>query len=453
MKIYKYITLQLLLCCLVFTGCDKYLDITPKGKRLLTTTADYDLWLNDESVVFGLSPVNNLLNFLGDNVDMVSITLPPAQEHELIYTWASQFSTDLNASPAFWGEHYSRINHFNTVLVGIDDAIGGTLVQKKALKAEALLGRSLEYFHLVNEYGKFYDSTTASEDLAVPFVTSNDVTQVVPERSTVAEIHKHIIDDLNAAIPELPADNSANRFRGSKAAAYSVLARVYFYAGNYTDAQKNAALALEYSKAAMIDFNGIIPASNLISVHPDVIYGRMVIGNALPTLEFMRSFAGNDLRVRKLYVSGDGYNFTNRNATQFFPAAVTPSFTYANSGTSVQEMKLIIAECAARSNDLTTALQQLDEVRKNRFAAASYSPFTSNNQEDVLQEVLKERSHELPFTGLRWLDMRRLDKENRVGTVHRYDAQGNIIATLEPHSEKYTLQIPVQVLTYNPGMK
>jgi hypothetical protein len=384
---------------------------------------------------------------------MVNIALPPVQAHELIYTWASQFSTDLNASPAFWGEHYSRINHFNTVLVGIDDAIGGTLVQKKGLKAEALLGRALEYFHLVNEYGKPYDSTTASQDLAVPFVTSNDVTQIVPARSSVAEIHKHIIDDLNAAIPDLSADNSANRFRGSKASAYSILARVYFYARNYTDALKNAELALEHTKAAMIDFNGTIPASNLISVHPDVIYGRMVIGSSIPSLDFMRSFAGNDLRVRKLYYSLDGYTFTQRGATQFFPAYVTPSFTYANTGTSVQEMKLIIAECAARSNDLTTALQQLDEVRKNRFAAASYVPFQSNNQAEVLDEVLTERSHELPFTGLRWLDMRRLDKENRIGTVHRYDAQGNIIAALEPHSDRYTLQIPVQVLTYNPGMK
>ncbi|WP_127131240.1 RagB/SusD family nutrient uptake outer membrane protein [Pseudoflavitalea rhizosphaerae] len=453
MKYAKYISIQLLLFCLVFAGCDKYLDVTPKGKRLLTTTADYDLWLNDESVIYGLSPVNNLLNFLGDNVDMVNIALPPVKEHELIYTWASQFSTDLNASPAFWGEHYSKINHFNTVLVGIDDATGGTIVQKRTLKAEALLGRALEYFHLVNEYGKLYDSTTASQDLAVPFVTSNDVTQIVPARITVAEMHKQIIDDLNAAIPDLPADNSANRFRGSKAAAYSVLARVYFYAGNYTDAQKNAALALQYSNAVMINFNGTIPASNLISVHPDVIYGRMVIGSSIPTLDFLRSFAGNDLRVRKLYYSRDGYSFTERGATQFFPAYVTPSFTYANSGTSVQEMKLIIAECAARSNDLTTALQQLDEVRMNRFAAASYVPFQSGNQEEVLNEVLKERSHELPFTGLRWLDMRRLNKENRMGTVNRYDAQGNIITSLEPHSDRYTLQIPVQVLTYNPGMK
>jgi hypothetical protein len=116
-------------------------------------------------------------------------------------------------------------------------------------------------------------------------------------------------------------------------------------------------------------------------------------------------------------------------------------------------MKLIIAESAARGHDLTTALQQLDDIRKDRFDAGNYIPYQSTNQDSVLQKVLEERNHELPFSGLRWFDMRRLDKEGRMGTVHRYDAQGNIIATLAPHSNSYTLQIPVQVLKYNPGMK
>lgn len=453
MKKYKYNITLLLVLCLAFVGCDKYLDITPKGKRLLTTTADYDQWLNDESLVLGLAQPFCTFNYLGDNVDLVNIATPPVQAHELIYTWASQFSFDLNIAPAFWGEHYAKINQFNTVLSGIDAATGGTNVQRRMLKAEALLGRALEYFYLVNEYGKPYDSTTADKDPGVPFVTSNDVTQEVPGRSPVAVIYKHIIDDINAAIPDLPADNTANRFRGSKASAYSLLARVYFYAGNYTDAEKNAALALEQSNAVMIDFNGAIPAANLISVHPDVIYGRMVIGQMPATLDFMRSFASNDLRVRKLYYSTDGYTFNTRGATLFFPAAVNPIFQYTNTGTSVQEMKLIIAECAARRNELTVALQQLDEVRKNRFATASYVPFQSNDQETVLQEVLKERGHELPYSGLRWFDMRRLDMDNRMQAINRYDARGNIIATLEPHSNRYTLQIPVQVLSYNPGMQ
>ncbi|WP_158800446.1 RagB/SusD family nutrient uptake outer membrane protein [Pedobacter sp. L105] len=453
MKSYKYTFVLVIFCSMVFAACNKYLDIKPKGTTLLTTVTDYDQWLNNTYLVQGIGFPTCTFNFLGDNVDNVGISNPPTQPTELIYTWALQFSPNLSISPAFWGEHYAKINLFNTVLLGIDAATGGTDSQKRSLKAEALLGRAMEYFYLVNEYSLPFDSTTAGKDLAIPFVTSNDVSQIVPPRGTVAETYGHIIADLNSAIPNLPLDNSTNRYRGSTAAAYSLLARTYFYARDYTDASKYATLALSNSKAVMINFNSTFPASGLTSVQPDVIYGRIALGQSTPTLSFMRSFDANDLRVKKLFTSTDGYTFTSRGATLFIPAYVSLYLQYVNTGTSVQEMKLIIAECAARRNDLTTALQQLDDIRKTRFAIASYVPYQSNVQEDVLQEVLKERSHELPFCGLRWFDMRRLDKENRMGTVYRYDAQGNTISTLLPHSNRYTLQIPVQVLNFNPGMQ
>lgn len=453
MKFYKYIILQLLFCSVMLVGCDKYLNIEPKGKTLLTNVKDYDQWLNDPLLSYGVAPPFCTLNYFADNVDIVSVTNPPVNVGELMYVWAAQFSPDLNAAPLLWGEHYAKINQFNTVLLGIDKAEAGTNSQKRGLKAEALLGRALEYFYLVNEYGKPYDPVTAGTDLAVPFVTSNDVTQTVPPRSTIAEIYKHIIEDINTALPDLPLDNSANRFRGSLASGYSLLARVYFYMGDYTNARKQAELALSNSKAVMIDFNGTLPATNLTSIQPDVIYGRYTTSNTPASLDFMRSFATNDLRVRMLYFSTDGYRFVTRGGTVYVPTNTTPVLANANTGTSVQEMKLIVAESAARSNDLSTALQQLDELRKNRFAKASYVRYQSAVQEEVFQEVLKERAHELSFCGLRWFDMRRLDRENRMGIVTRYDAQGNVIATLAPHSVRYTLQVPNQVLVFNPGMQ
>lgn len=450
MKKYKYI---IVLTILALTGCDKYLDVTPKGKTLLKTVANYDQWLNDPNLTYGISQPSCTINFLGDNIDVPTVTVPPTSASELVYTWAPQYSLDLNVPPLFWGSHYANINQFNTVLIGIDNATGGTNGQRKSLKAEALLGRALEYFYLINEYGKEYDSATADKDLAVPFVTSNDVTQTVPPRGTISELYKHIIDDLNAAIPDLPLDNSGNRYRGSVASAYSVLARVYFYAGDYADARKNAELALQNTKATMLDFNGTLPTASLITTQQDVIYGRYVIGNNSPApLDFMRSYASSDLRVRKLYSSTDGYTFAIRGSTSYIPAYVTPGLTNVNTGTSVQEMKLIIAEGAARNNDLSTALKQLDDIRKARFATASYVPYQSTDRDSVLQTVLIERSHELPYCGLRWFDMRRLDKDNRMDTVYRYDGKGNILATLPPHSSRYTLQIPVQVLSFNPGM-
>jgi hypothetical protein len=445
----KYLFLSTAIGCLLLAGCDKYLGVAPKGVTLLTTTTNYDQWLNNPSLITGIGAT---LDLLSDNVDVPTVSNPPTQVSELIYEWQPQYSTDINAAPVFWGTHYANINLFNTVISGVDQATGGTADQIKSLKAEALLGRAFEYFYLLNEYGNAYDSTTAKTDLAVPFVTSNDVSQTLPPRSTIAALCDQIISDVNAAIPGLPVDNSKNRFRGSVAAGYSVLARIYFYARDYADAEKNAELALQNTAASMLDLNGTLPTTSFVTVQQDVIYGRQVLGDETVSLPFMRTFANNDLRVQHFYISSDGYTYMVRGATLFIPVYLTPGLEYVNTGTSVQEMKLIVAECAARANDLPTALQQLDGVRKYRFATASYQPYQSGNPDSVLQQVLLERNHELPFSNLRWFDMRRLDKENRMDTVYRYDAQGNVIATLPPHGDRYTLQIPVQELKFNPGM-
>lgn len=453
MKKFKYIAAQLLLCCLIFSGCDKYLGIEPKGRQLLKTTGDFDLWLNSARLT-SENASENITNLMTDNIDIANIGNPPATLAELVYTWAPQFTTDVAAPTNLWGEHYQRINLFNTVLLGIDAAAGGTPSQKKSLKAEALLGRAYSYFYLVNEYGKPYQTATAATDLAVPYITSDDVSQKVPARSTVAEIYQHIIDDVNTAIPDLPVDNSNARFRGSKAAAYSVLARVFLYRREYTEARRYAELALANTRATMIDYTNStsFPTTTNVVSHPDVIYGRATATFGLSlSAEFKSTFSGNDARRTILYT-----NFANpaRGVTLYFAAAVTPVFQLTNSGTSVQEMRLIAAEGAARANDLTSALANLNEVRRNRYTGTPLNSrdFNSAIQNEVLDEVLAERRRELSFHSLRWFDMRRLDMENRMPAVTRTNAQNVVIATLEPKSSKYTLQIPIQVTAFNPDM-
>jgi hypothetical protein len=453
MKKFKYIAAQLLLCCMVLSGCDKYLDIEPKGKQLLKTTNDFDLWLNS-TVLTSETNADNIMNYMTDNIDLQNVNTPPTTFAELIYTWAPQFTTDVSAATYLWGEHYRRISLFNTVLLGIDAAEGGTASQKSSIKAEALLGRAHSYFYLVNEYAKPYNAATAATDLAVPYITSDDVSQKTPARSTAAEIYQHIIDDINLAIPNLPADNSNARFRGSKAAAYSVLARIYLYRREYTEAQRYAELALSNTRATMIDYTtaATFPTTTNVVSHPDVIYGRASVAAGLPlSAELKNMFAINDARKTVLYYNWAG---TTRGATLFYAAAVTPAFQLTNSGTTVQEMRLIAAEGAARSNNLATALANLNEVRRNRYTGTPVTSrdFSSTSQDVVLTEVLAERRRELPFHGLRWFDMRRFDMENRMSVVTRTNAQNTVVAILEPHSSKYTLQVPIQVLAFNPDM-
>lgn len=113
---YSYTLLFLILGCSVFTGCDKYLDIQPKGKTLLSTVNDYDQWLNAPSLANSFGAPFGYTNFMTDNVDFVNAATPPTTPQELLYTWSLQFTSDVVSAPVLWGEHYAHINHYNTVV-------------------------------------------------------------------------------------------------------------------------------------------------------------------------------------------------------------------------------------------------------------------------------------------------------------------------------------------------
>jgi hypothetical protein len=221
---------------------------------------------------------------------------------------------------------------------------------------------------------------------------------------------------------------------------------------NYSQAQKYAEMALENGPNTIIDYNTITVANPLPKylASSEVIYGRIsasVGAQYVPTQAFLLSFDQNDLRL-KLYYTGLG-NYSFPRGTTTFISYGNGYANYQSWGPTVAEMRLIVAECTARANDLPTALQQLDDVRKNRIAKSAYQPYQSAVQQDVLQQVLSERTFEFAYTGMRWFDMRRLNAEGLMTTVNRYDANNKVIASLAPNSPRYTLQIPLQVMFYH----
>ena len=461
MKIkYELIATAAVLTILLMTSCNKFLDVKPKGKQLLVTVSDYNLWLNSPNLTYENDAYNTY--FFSDLVDRYPFTLTSTAVADLEYQWAPQFN-DKVTTPAVWSGIYANIYYYNVVINGIDKATDGSQSQKNALKGEALLGRALEYFYLGNLYGKVYNPATANQDLAVPFVTSSDIVDKTPPRSTEKELYSSIIADLNQAIAYLPPDNASNRYRGSVSAAYSVLARIYFYMADYSNAQKYALLALAAPSVTMLDYNtGVTsptayPKWPLLSTRKDAIYARGAADRSYAaytriTLAFANSFAPGDLRG--YFIKDYGLPTLSSNPAR---GSVMYCFSIDNAGncnigTSAAEMKLIIAEAAARSGDLTTALNQLDDVRKNRFTPAQYAKFQSNDQAAVLQKILDERVFELPFAGLRWFDMRRLNAEGKMPVVYRYDNTGAVFATLKKNDPRYVLQIPLNVLSFNPDM-
>src|SRR5690606_25567410 len=122
-----------LLLLLLLASCENYLDIQPKGVRLLQSVDDYELWMNTNLIA---QSIPNQLFLLADNVDLANIPNPPSSVNDLVYTWSQQFSPETNTQPVIWKDFYTCIYYFNTVLEGIDQATGGTTETKKSLKAE-----------------------------------------------------------------------------------------------------------------------------------------------------------------------------------------------------------------------------------------------------------------------------------------------------------------------------
>lgn len=432
----------------ILTSCNEYLDIEPKGKRLLETVDDYDLWLDNQ--VLHQSAIYEL-TYLADTRDYPTITDVLDNTSLLAYTWQEELTTTPLESAPIWDDAYSVIYYYNAVVAGVESATGGTDAQRQSLKAEALMGRALLYLDLVNLYGKSYNESTAATDLSVPFVTSVDITDETPGRSTVQQMYEYIIHDLTNALPYLPDDNSSNRFRASIAAGYALLARTYLYMGNYELAAENAQLAMDNGPNVVFEDG----TSNIkdIKIRPDAIFSRLggtgYYASIIPTTDLLQAYDVSDQRLPVHYKNLGDYTFTTRGKTTYSPyGTVTNAKSYPNWGISVSEVRLILAESYARLNQLEVACDQLDSLRNKRFLD-DYVRFDSDDQEEVIQKVLLERLLEFPFNGLRWFDMRRLAAEGRMPTVNRYYASGDVIATLPPDGNRYVLKIPDLVLSYN----
>jgi tetratricopeptide (TPR) repeat protein len=446
--------LPMLILALLLGSCKKYLGIEPKGVQLLKTVQDYDLWLNDLEVSGNLPEP---INLLADNIDLTDVDLPLEAVNERVFTWQPQFAEDQFAGEAvIWKDFYKEIYYYNTLINKIDEATDGTELQKKTLKAEALLGRSYCYLYLVNLYGNVFDPNTASSDLAVPFVTSHDLNDPTPPRKSVKEIYDYIVRDLTAAIPDLPASNGVNRFRGSIAAGYGVLARTYQYMGDYTKAAQNAQKALAAGPNTIMDFTKMTDASQIgdLTVRPDVLYARVSRAYNLekvPAIKFLKTFDISDLRLKFYYSNLGDFSFQTRGLVKYRSAGAQGGTATISWGPTVAEMELILAESAALGNDLPAALNHLDVLRKKRYPAVTYQKYVSTNRDEILQKIMQERGFEFPYNGIRWMDMRRINAEGKMSEVTRLDKSNNVIATLMPGSPRYTLQMPVQVLLFNPG--
>lgn len=161
---------------------------------------------------------------------------------ELILPTGMSRTTYLNS----WSTLYKLIAGCNVVLNYADRMLGSD-IDKSNLKAQALALRAYYYYHLVNMFGKPYNTEglDPKNSLGVPLKLTMEVTDEFYSRNSVAEVYQQIEKDLLEAVNLFivaPKDNGP--YKINETAAYTLLSRIYLYEEKWD-------LALEYANKGL----------------------------------------------------------------------------------------------------------------------------------------------------------------------------------------------------------
>ncbi|MNJ87398.1 SusD family protein [compost metagenome] len=485
----KYILGSVFALTLLFQfSCKKeFLEIEPKGQKILQTTNDYEQVLNVSNIQTFL-PANI---YMGDEMAAMEsfITEVPIRMQRL-YRYDDRIY-DAGATPDEFSSASSneaiyirRLYVFNKVINNVMDSEGGTEVQKTAIMSEARVLRAICNFMFLSDFSKPYNASTATTDLGIPDITKSDVTQTNFARLSQKENYDLMIKDITEAIPNLGV--LTHRRKISKLTAYAVLARIYFAMNNYAAAKTNLDLAfLEMPKAniplALYDYNIVLnPAGGSQSWLPHTGFGYSA--NKPQVINDTETIFNIDA-TKTLFSAPNTFVLSERTVGLFDPADkrlnksdpmdIDEASTYPNGmrrplfnfsaedvGPVLPDLYLMRAEARARANDLTGAVQDVQALRVKRTSATAAPVPTgiAGNQQALVRFILDERIRELCYTGARWLDMRRLSQDpiykDHVKYSHDlFNDAGDVVKSFPLKPERFALKFGEVVLGTSQGLQ
>lgn len=449
----KKLTILALSALTTLSACDNFLETVPKGVVIPTTVEDFGNIMKDISLStsYDATPY-----FCSDDVFIPDERINLSSAEHKAYYWMENFYK-VDENDMVWNSAYHNLYNVNVVIQNIMGATEGTDADKNRIMSEAKILRAYYYWYLQSLYGRAYNESTASKEMSVPMPLVPNL-EASLSRSTIEEVTNQIYDDLQDLENFLPEQGS-NNYKPTKASAYALKARIYFYMGKYDEAAVEAekALALNSTVEDMRtwSFKNEFPSANInnksetISSPQKLWYHGCNSSNSLRMTciseDLLKLYQQNpkDLRFKYWFAQVD------RSGELFYAdSAYCYIQTTPNHSIEVPEMMLIKAENLARKND-PEALNVINELRKYRFADEDYTALTDKDGESLLQIVLDERRRELAISNLRWFDMKRLGEEGLYTTTLQRTTPKGEAHTLKPKSNQYLFPIPLSVMKKN----
>jgi len=290
-----------------------------------------------------------------------------------------------------------------------------------------------------------YDQNSASTDLGIPLRLDPDINKP-SKRASVQQTYDQIVNDLNKAIALLPV-TPLHVFRASKPAACGLLARVYLFMRKYDSCFHYANMGLQL-KSDLLDYNQVSQNADFpfadftFSNNPEIIFGsytavRQLLGSrAKIDTVLYQSYNDNDLRKWCYFKdNGDG--------SHSYKGSYSGQVSLWN-GIATDELYLMRAECYARMGKTDLAMQDLNTLMVNRWKQGTFKPFKATTSDEALEILLQERRKELVMRNIRWMDIKRLNKEG-AGIILKRIVDGHTYS-LPPNDPRSALAVPEDIV-------
>lgn len=415
---------------------------------LLATNGIYNT-LRDGSYHFGTFPILDIMSddaYKGSNPTDAASTVGT-------YNTFTHVPTEGNINN-WWSILYKGVRRANVVIekvpvINMDETLKARYI------AEARFLRALFYFDIVRAWGD------------APLVTNTEP-ETNLDRTSKEEIYTLIIDDLLAAVDDLPEKSeqaSADIGRATKGAVRGLLARVYLFRGDYTNTEKYAMevinsgqydLATDFkdanSKAGEFGVEsifeiGALPLEGLENGGDQYANVQGVRGTPnrgwgfnRPSMELMAAFESGDPRrestilflgevIDGVTIKGDDNTPDERKDTNgntieiecynqkvWTPGTNVPTqFDHNRRLIRYADVLLMAAEALNMNSKPNEALQYLNEVRQRARGGNAVLPDITETEKNALHDIiLHERRVELALEGYRFWDLVRTGKAQSV---------------------------------------
>jgi len=441
----KFLTGILILLWL--TGCKKYLDVKSDDRLVIPNTLSDVQGLLDDATLMNIRTTPSFGEAMADDYFWLPATYNARFENEQkLYQWIPE---EMNYGND-WSQGYRAVYNANLSLELLSKipVNGGNEQAFNSAKGSALFFRAYYFLLLLGQYGFAYDEKTSDQDLGIVLRMVSDF-NVPSVRASVKAGYDQVNADLLNALTYLP-DYPQHVMRPSKGAALALLSRSYLYMRKYTEALKYANEALKLNNALM-DYNNDAAIISLTANVPFRKYNKEIIfyaemgtftafhitSRAKIDSNLYASYAANDLRKVCYFRVNTGYQQYKgsyaANANNFF------------TGLATDELYLTRAEANAFLGNTADALLDLNLLLKKRWrSTAAYPAVTATDHLDALKKVRWERRKELLMRNLRWMDVKRWNKEGN-NIIMRRTVNGKVVELL-PGAAFYALPIPTDII-------